>query len=244
MQPLLANSHNPLGQLSTNHLRWILTPSEFLNHIITTLWTHVSKGWTHGTRAICVAWFPTKSTEAPSSLTNLSLETWKLTSTKWSVANSPPSRGIHLQMGLNPAQVMFGEWKSPLRWKIYPRIGLNPVQLITCKRSKWNSPPSWKLHLRSTACESKLTQLANAFSYGFESRLQQFQFQDLNVLFHMDQVLFKKKTILLSSFANFSKWLSFTFFAIVVVLVYFFDRLFLIESSNVGIYHFSYFMAL
>jgi len=71
MQPLLENSHNPLGQFSTNHLQRVLTQSEFLNHIITTLWTHVSKGWTHGTRATCVAWFPTNGTEAPSSLTNL-----------------------------------------------------------------------------------------------------------------------------------------------------------------------------
>ena len=63
MQPLLENSHNPLVPLSTNHL---LTPSEFKNHIIIeTLWTHVSKGWTHGTRATCVAWFPTKGTDAP-----------------------------------------------------------------------------------------------------------------------------------------------------------------------------------
>ena len=44
---------------------------------VVTLWTHVSKGWTHGTRATCVAWFPTNGTEAPSSLTNLSLGTWK-----------------------------------------------------------------------------------------------------------------------------------------------------------------------
>ena len=71
MQPLLENSHNPLVQLSTNHLRWVLTQSEFMNHIIATLWTHVSKGWTHGTRATCVAWFPTNGTEAPSSSTNL-----------------------------------------------------------------------------------------------------------------------------------------------------------------------------
>ena len=63
MQPLLENSHNPLVPLSTNHL---LTLSEFMNHIIIkTLWTRVSKGWTHGTRATCAAWFPTNGTDAP-----------------------------------------------------------------------------------------------------------------------------------------------------------------------------------
>ena len=130
MQPLLENSHNPPGRLSTNHLRWILTPSEFLNHIITTLWTHVSKGWTHGTRATCVAWFPTNGTEAPSSLTNLSLGTWKLTSTKWSARNSPPSWGIHLCLVLNPIEARWSEWNSPPSWELHlPMPGLNPVQL-------------------------------------------------------------------------------------------------------------------
>ena len=62
------NSNNLLVQLSTNHL---LTPSEFMNHIIETLWTHVSKGWTRGARATCVVWFPTNGREAPISSTNL-----------------------------------------------------------------------------------------------------------------------------------------------------------------------------
>ena len=54
----------------STRLRWVLTLLE-LNHIIATLWAHVSKGRTHGTRATCVGWFPTKGTEAPSSSTNL-----------------------------------------------------------------------------------------------------------------------------------------------------------------------------
>ena len=83
---------------------------------VVTLWTHVSKGWTHGTRVTCVAWFPTNGTEAPSSLTNLSLGTWKLTSTKWSARNSPPSWGIRHPMGLNPLHVMWSVWNSPLPW--------------------------------------------------------------------------------------------------------------------------------
>ena len=147
MQPLLENSHNPPGRLSTNHLRWILTPSEFLNHIITTLWTHVSKGWTHGTRATCVAWFPTKGTEAPSSLTNLSLGTWKLTSTKWSARNSPPSWGIHLCLGLNPIEAKWSEWNSPPSWELHLpecRVWI-PFNLIAARKQ---SLASWRTHIR------------------------------------------------------------------------------------------------
>ena len=133
MQLLLENSHNPLGKLSTNHLRWILTPSEFLNYIIATLWTHFSKLWTHGTRATCVAWFPTKGTEAPSSSTNLSLGTWKLTSTKWSAQNSPPSWGIYLCLGLNPIEFKQSLWNSSLSWQMHVRMVFE---------SRWN----WMLH--------------------------------------------------------------------------------------------------
>ena len=100
---------------------------------VVTLWTHVSKGWTHGTRATCVAWFPTNGTEAPSSLTNLSLGTWKLTSTKWSVRNSPPSWGV--QMGLKPLYVMWNTWNSPLTlMKLRLPMGLNLFNLSgACK---------------------------------------------------------------------------------------------------------------
>ena len=141
VQPLL----KPLGRLSTNHLWLILTPSESLNHIITTLWTPISKGWTHGTRATCVAWFLTKGTEAPSSSTNLSLGTWKLTSTKWSARNSPPSLGIHLQMGLNPIEAKWSARNSPPSWGIHLQMGLNPVEF---KPSLWNFSLSWQMHVQ------------------------------------------------------------------------------------------------
>ena len=62
-------------------------------------------------------------------------------------------------------------WAS---WKLHLRMGLNPVHV---KWSTWNST---------------LTQRGIASLNRFESRLQQFQFQDLNVLFYMGKVFTRR----------------------------------------------------
>ena len=169
MQPLSENSHNPLGQLSKSS-RWLLTPSEIHGpHLFTTLWTRVSKGRTHGTRATCVAWFPTKGTEAPSSSTNLTsgreskqtpsgtretlhqagecIFEWVWIPFKLSGAR----RTLHLAGNYTfewvwiPFNLGGSRETPPPSWGVHLRMGLNPIQ---AKWRAWNSPLGWGMHLR------------------------------------------------------------------------------------------------